>query len=105
MSTPGAIACIGGGGFRTADTSGVQERFLLSLVPESRRREDSEPWRAPPLAGVKRAPAYGVREGGLLVARPGAAPEFVASKPGVTANVRLPGEEAREVPAIDLSSR
>ncbi len=66
---------------------------------------DSEPWRAPLLAGVTRAPAYGVREGGILVMRPGAAPEFVADKPGVTANVRLPGQEAREVPALDLSSR
>jgi hypothetical protein len=37
--------------------------------------------------------------------RPGAEPEFVADKPGVTANVRLPGEEAREVPSLDLSSR
>ena len=66
---------------------------------------DSEPWRAPLLAGVPHAPAYGVREGGMMVLRPGAAPEFVADKPGVTANVRLPGEEAREVPSLDLSSR
>jgi len=29
----------------------------------------------------------------------------VADKPGVAANVRLPGEEAREVPSLDLSSR
>jgi len=65
---------------------------------------DSEPWRAPLLAGVH-APAYGVREGGMMVLRPGAEPEFVADKPGVTANVRLPGEEAREVPSLDLSSR
>jgi hypothetical protein len=36
---------------------------------------------------------------------PGAEPGFFADKPGVTANVRLPGEEAREVPAFDLSSR
>jgi dipeptidase E len=66
---------------------------------------DSEPWRAPLLAGVANAPAYGVREGAMMVVRPGAAPEFVADKPGVTANVRLPGEEAREVPSFDLSSR
>jgi peptidase E len=66
---------------------------------------DSEPWRAPLLAGVTRAPAYGVREGAMMIARPGAAPEFVADKPGVTANVRLPGEEACEVPCLDLSSR
>lgn len=233
MSGPGAIACIGGGGFLVDDTRGVQERFLLTLIPESRRRErprvlflglahgdrelgqvkafkmfsklgcdidalpffpyemkrdypaeakaadliyvgggntpamvavwrefgfdralhdawqggtvlsgisagancwfehyvtdsvpgggvraglgwlqgtfcphlDSEPWRAPVLAGVAQAPAYGVREGGVLVVRPGGAPEFVADKAGVTANVRLPGEEAREVPAVDLSSR
>ena len=233
MSGPGAIACIGGGGFLVDDTRGVQERFLLTLIPKSRRGErprvlflglahgdrelgqlkafkmfsklgcdidalpffpyemkrdyaaearaadliyvgggntpamvavwrefgferalhdawqggtvlsgisagancwfeyyvtdsvpgggvraglgwlpgtfcphlDSEPWRAPVLAGVTHAPAYGVREGGILVMRPGAAPEFVASKAGVTANVRLPGEEAREVPAVDLSSR
>ena len=65
---------------------------------------DSEPWRQPLLAGVPAAPAYGVREGGILVLRPGAAPEFVADKPGVAANVRLPGEEAREVPSLDLSS-
>ena len=66
---------------------------------------DSEPWRAPLLAGVTNAPAYGVREGGMMIVRAGAAPEFVADKPGVAANVRLPGEQAREVPAIDLSSR
>ena len=50
-------------------------------------------------------PAYGVREGGMMIVRPGAAPEFVADKAGVTATVRWPGEEAREVPALDLSSR
>jgi peptidase E len=66
---------------------------------------DSEPWRQPLLADVTHAPAYGVREGGMMVVRPGAEPQFVADKPGVTANVRLPGEEAREVPALDLSSR
>ncbi len=66
---------------------------------------DSEPWRQPLLAGVTNAPAYGVREGGMMIVRPGAAPEFVADKAGVTANVRLPGEEAREVPSLDLSSR
>ena len=66
---------------------------------------DSEPWRQPLLAGVSNAPAYGVREGGMMVVRPGAAPEFVADKPGVTANLRLPSEEAREVPSLDLSSR
>jgi len=66
---------------------------------------DSEPWRAPVLAGVADAPAYGVREGGMMVLRPGVAPEFVADRPGVTANVRLPGEAAREVPSLDLSSR
>lgn len=65
---------------------------------------DSESWRAPLLAGVH-APAYGVREGGMMVMRAGAEPEFVADKPGVAANVRLPGEEAREVPSLDLSSR
>jgi hypothetical protein len=37
--------------------------------------------------------------------RPDAAPEFVADKPGVTASLRLPSEEAREVPSLDLSSR
>jgi dipeptidase E len=233
MTAPGAVACIGGGGFLTDDTRGVQERFLLSLIPERPRGErprvlflglahgdrelgqvkafkifstlgcaidtlpffpyemtrdyaaealaadlvyvgggntpamvavwrefgfdralhdawqagtvlagvsagancwfeqyvtdsvpgggmrtglgwlpgtfcphlDSEPWRAPLLAGAARAPAYGVREGDLMILRPGAAPEFVADKPGVTANVRLPGEEARDVPALDLSSR
>jgi len=66
---------------------------------------DSEPWRAPLLAGVTRAPAYGVREGGMMIVRPGAAPGFVADKPGVTATVRRPGEQAREVPALDLSSQ
>ena len=233
MSTPGAIACIGGGGFLVRDDSHLQEEFLLSLIPESRRRErprvlflglahgdshlaqlkaykifsklgcdaftlpffpyemkrdyvaeamaadliyvgggntpamvavwrefgfdralhdawqagtvlsgisagancwfehyvtdsvpgggvraglgwvegtfcphlDSESWRQAVLAAVPSAPAYGVREGGVMVVRPGAEPEFVADKPGVTANVRLPGEAAREVPAIDLSSR
>ena len=232
MTQPGAIACIGGGGFLTDDLRGVQERFLLTLIPAERRRErprvlflglahgdrelaqvkafkmfsrlgceidtlpffpyemkrdyaaearaadliyvgggntpamvavwrefgfdralhdawqagtvlsgigagancwfedyvtdsvpgggvraglgwvagtfcphlDSEAWRQPMLAGVARAPAYGVREGGMLIVRPGAAPEFVADKPGVTANVRLPGQEARELPARDLSS-
>jgi peptidase E len=66
---------------------------------------DSEPWRAPLLAGVPNAPAYGMREGGMMVVRPGAEPEFVADKSGVTANVRLSGERAGEVPAFDLSSR
>jgi len=65
---------------------------------------DSEPWRAPLLAGVQ-APAYGVREGGMMVVRAGAEPQFVADRPGVTANVRLPGEQAREVPSLDLSFR
>ena len=65
---------------------------------------DSEPWRQPLLASVPNAPAYGVREGGVMIVRPGAEPEFVADKPGITANVRLPGKEAREVPALDLSS-
>lgn len=233
MTAAGTIACIGGGGFLVDDERGVQERFLLTLIPESRRRErprvmflglahgdaergqfkaykmfsklgcdittlpffpyemkrdypaeakaadlvyvgggntpamiavwrefgfdralhaawqagtvlsgisagancwfedyvtdsvpgggvrpglgwlpgtfcphlDSEPWRAPLLAGVTRAPAYGVREGGMMIVRPGAAPEFVADRPGVTANVRLPGGEAQEVAALDLSSR
>ena len=50
---------------------------------------DSEPWRAPLLANVANAPAYGVREGGMMILRPGAGPEFVADKPGVTANVRF----------------
>jgi len=66
---------------------------------------DSEPWRQPLLAGVPNAPAYGVREGGMMIVRPDAAPEFVADKPGVTANVRLSSEEAREVPSLDLSSQ
>jgi dipeptidase E len=66
---------------------------------------DSEPWRTPVLAGVPNAPAYGVREGGMMIVRPGVAPEFVSDRPGATANVRLPGEDAREVPALDLSSR
>ena len=66
---------------------------------------DSEPWRQPLLAGVPDAPAVGVREGGMMIVRPHAPPEFVADKPGVTANLRLPGEEAREVPSLDLSSR
>jgi hypothetical protein len=75
MSGAGAIACIGGGGFLVDDERGVQERHLLTLIPESRRRER---------------------------------PRVVflgADKPGVTANVRLPGDEAREVAALDLSSR
>jgi peptidase E len=66
---------------------------------------DSEAWRQPVLAGVPVAPAYGVREGGMMVVRPDAPPEFVADRPGVTASVRLPGEAARELPARDLSSR
>jgi len=233
MNQPGAIACIGGGGFLVRDDSHLQEEFLLSLIPESRRRErprvvflglahgdrelgqlkalktfsklgcdastlpffpyemkrdyvaevmaadlvyvgggntpamvavwrefgfdralhdawqdgtvlsgisagancwfehyvtdsvpgggvraglgwikgtfcphlDSEPWRQPVLAGVPNAPAYGVREGSMMLVRLGAEPEFVADKPGVTASVRLPDEAAHEVPAIDLSSR
>jgi peptidase E len=32
VSGAGAIACIGGGGFLTDDTRGLQERYLLSLV-------------------------------------------------------------------------
>jgi dipeptidase E len=233
MTSPGAIACIGGGGFLVHADSHLQERFLLTLIPESRRRErprvlflglahgdrdlgqlnafkcftrlacdlsiltffpyemkrdyvaeamaadlvyvgggntpamiavwrefgfdralhdawqagtvlagisagancwfeqyvtdsvpgggvraglgwlpgtfcphlDSEPWRLPLLAGAAHVPAYGVREGGVMVVRPGAQPGFVADRPGVTANVRLPGEPAREVPSLDLSSR
>ncbi len=66
---------------------------------------DSESWRQRLLASVPNAPAYGVREGGMMIVRPDADPQFVADKPGVTANVRLPGEEAREVPSLDLSSR
>ena len=66
---------------------------------------DSEAWRQPLLASVTHAPAYGVREGGMMVVRPGREPEFVADKPGVAASVRLPGEDAREVPSLDLSSR
>jgi peptidase E len=66
---------------------------------------DSEPWRQPLLAGVPDAPAYGVREGGMMIVRAGAEPEFVSDRPGATVNVRLPGEPAREVPASDLSSR
>ena len=65
MSMPGAIACIGGGGFLVDDLPGVQERPLLPLVREQR----------------------------------GQRPRILA------ANVRLPGEEAREVLAVDLSSR
>jgi peptidase E len=66
---------------------------------------DSEPWRAPLLAGAPGAPAYGVREGGMMIVRAGAEPEFVSDRPGATASVRLRGEQAREVPASDLSSR
>jgi len=66
---------------------------------------DSEPWRVQVLAGVPQAPAYGVREGGMMILRPGAAAEFAADRPGVTANVRLPGEKAREVPSLDLTTR
>ena len=31
-TTPGAIACIGGGGFLVDDTRGLQERHLLTLL-------------------------------------------------------------------------
>ena len=65
---------------------------------------DSEAWRQRMLAAAPNVPAYGVREGGVVTFRDGALAECVADKPGVTANVRLPGEEAREVPALDLSS-
>jgi peptidase E len=65
---------------------------------------DSEAWRQPVLAAVPGAPAYGVREGGMMVVRPGREPEFFSDRPGATANVRLPGEVAREVPATDLAS-
>ena len=85
-----------GGGVRTG-LGWAQGTFCPHL--------DSEPWRQPLLAGVTHTPAYGVREGGVIVLRPGAAPEFFADRPGITANIRLPGEEAREVPAVDLSSR
>jgi len=66
---------------------------------------DSEPWRQPLLDGVTNLPAYGVREGGVMIVRPDAEPQFVADRPGVTAAVRLPGQAAREVPSLDLSSR
>ena len=33
----GTIACIGGGGFLVDDTRYVQERWLLTLLPEARR--------------------------------------------------------------------
>ena len=65
---------------------------------------DSEPWRKPVLAAVPNVPAYGVREGGMMIVRPGADPEFLADKAGVTVNVRLPGQDAREVAAVDLST-
>jgi dipeptidase E len=38
MTTPGPIACIGGGGFLVDDASHLQERYLLTLLP-ARRRE------------------------------------------------------------------
>ncbi len=37
MSGAGAIACIGGGGFLVDDASHLQERYLLTLLPEPRR--------------------------------------------------------------------
>jgi peptidase E len=37
VSGPGAIACIGGGGFLVDDASQLQERYLLTLLPEPRR--------------------------------------------------------------------
>ena len=51
------------------------------------------------------APRWALLQRQLMETLNAAAPEFVADRPGVTANVRLPGEEAREVPALDLSSR
>jgi len=66
---------------------------------------DSEAWRLPLLAGVTHGPAYGVREGAMMIVRPGADLEFVADRPGVSATVRLPGGQAREVPSRDLSAR
>lgn len=46
-----------------------------------------------------------IRPGAIACIGAGAEPQLLADKPGVTANVRLPGEEAREVPALDLSCR
>ena len=37
MSGPGAIACIGGGGFLVDDQRGLQERHLLTLLRAPRR--------------------------------------------------------------------
>ena len=37
MNGAGAIACIGGGGFLVDDASHLQERYLLTLLPEPRR--------------------------------------------------------------------
>lgn len=65
---------------------------------------DSEPWRKPVLAAVPNAPAYGVREGGMIIMRSDEEPQFVADRAGVTVNVRLPGQDAQEVATVDLSS-
>ena len=65
---------------------------------------DSEAWRQPVLASAPNAPAYGVREGGVMTFRAGAMSECVADKPGVAASVRQPTDiVARELPARDLS--
>jgi hypothetical protein len=45
MSGPGAIACIGGGGFLVDDLRGVQERHLLTLLrPLAGRRPRVLSW-------------------------------------------------------------
>jgi peptidase E len=145
MIQPGAIACIGGGGFLVRDDSHLQEEFLLTLIPERRRRERPRV--------VFLGLAHGDRELGqvkaykvfsrlgcdistlpffpyemkrdyvaeamaadLVYVGGGNTPAMVAvwrefgfdralHDAWQAGTVRLPGEAAREIPAIDLSSR
>ena len=91
MSSPGAIACIGGGGFLVDDVRGVQERHLSTLI---RDRRGERP----------RVLFLGLAHGDAESRQLKAYKMFSKLGCGI-ANVRLPGEEACEVPAVDLSSR
>jgi dipeptidase E len=92
------------------------ERYITDSVPGGGTRDglgwlpgtfcphlDSEAWRQPMLDDAADGPAYGAREGVVLLFRDGAMTEVVTDKPAAEARVRLPGETAlRDVAARSL---
>ena len=92
------------------------ERYVTDSVPGGGTRDglgwlpgtfcphlDSEPWRLAMLDGAAAGPAYGAREGVVLLFREGTMTEVVTDNPNVGARVRLTGEAAfREVAARSL---